>query len=108
MKSLREFEVTSFHEERVEAFLESVDAVDTSIEWGWNTVIVGREDEPDEFQGFGYTTFSPEELSQFADFLGVELVYVDEPLDSEMVQSLELWQYIAEDSGQSMPVQDVG
>jgi hypothetical protein len=96
MKCLREFEVTSYHEEKVEAFLESVNAVDTSIEWGWNTVIVGREDEPDEFQGFGYTTLSPEEIRQFANLLGVELAYVDEPLEAETAKSLGLWKYIEE------------
>jgi len=96
MESFREFEVASFHEERVEAFLESVNAVDTSIEWGWNTVIIGREDEPDEFQGFGYTTLPLEEIKQFADFLGVELVYVNVPLEAEEAKSLELWKYIEE------------
>jgi hypothetical protein len=96
MKSLRGFEITSPYEEKVQSFLESIDAVDTSIEWGWNTAIIGQEDAPDEFQGFGYTILAPEELHQFSNLLGVELVYVDEPLQAETVQSLGLWQYIEE------------
>ncbi|WP_448596898.1 hypothetical protein [Thermoleptolyngbya sp.] len=94
MKSLRGFEVTHLYEEKVQSFFDSVNAIDTSIEWGWNTVIKGHEDDPDEFQGFGYTTLSPEELNQVATSLGVELVYVDEPLDAETVQSLGLWEYV--------------
>ncbi|KAM3116316.1 hypothetical protein [Phormidesmis sp. 146-33] len=96
MKSLRGFEVTSPCEEKVQSFLESIDAIDISIEWGWNTVIIGHEDDPDEFQGFGYTTLSSEELSQFANLLNVELIYVDEPLEAETVQSLGLLKYIEE------------
>lgn len=96
MKSLREFEVTHLYEEKVQSFLDSVNAIDTSIEWGWNTVVKGHEDDPDEFQGFGYTTFSPEELTQFADLLGLELAYVSEPLDAETVRSLGLWEYVEE------------
>lgn len=94
MKSLRGFEVTHLHEEKVQLFLDAVHAIDASIEWGWNTVIKGHEDDPDEFQGFGYTTLSPEELNQVATSLGVELAYVDEPLDAEMIQSLGLLEYI--------------
>lgn len=97
MKSLREFEVASLYQTKVEAFLKAVDAIDTVIEWGWNTVVVGHEDDPDEFQGFGYSTRSPEELRQYAKQIEVELVHVDEPLPPEMVQSLGLWHFIAKE-----------
>ena len=96
MKNLRGFEVSSPDEEKVQSFLKSIDAVDTAIESGWNTVIMGQEDDPDEFQGFGYTTLSPEELNRFSHLLGVELVYVDEPLTTETARSLGLWQYVEE------------
>jgi hypothetical protein len=99
MKSLRGFEVTSLYEARVEAFLKAVDAVDTAIDWGWNTVVVGHENDPDEFRGFGYSTRSPEELRQCTDQIEVELAYVDEPLPSETVRSLGLWQAIEEEPG---------
>lgn len=90
MKSLRGFEVTSPSEEKVKLFLERVDAVDTSIEWGWNTVVIGQEDDPDEFQGFGYTILSPEELNQAATLLDVNLAHIDEPLDNETARTLGL------------------
>ncbi|KAM3091278.1 hypothetical protein ACKFKG_26200 [Phormidesmis sp. 146-35] len=90
MESLRGFEVTSPSEEKVQLFLERIDAVDTSIEWGWNTAVIGHEDDPDEFQGFGYTSRSPEELNQVATLLDVNLVYIDEPLEAETARILGL------------------
>ena len=98
MKSLRGFEIANASEQRVQTFLDKINAVEPSIESGWNTTIIGHEDDPDEFQGFGYTTLTPEELNQYANDLNVELVFVDEPLTPETVQSLGFCKFIEEDA----------
>jgi len=88
--NLRQFQVNGSCEKEVQVFLDTVKAIQPTVEWGWNTLEPGCENNPQEVQGFGYTNLPLKHLNRLADFLELQLVYVSENLQPETVRALQL------------------
>lgn len=77
----------------VEAFLShffrAVRAIDTRLEWGWNRAVIGHEDDTPLCMGFGFTTWTATELQDLAQRKGVNLVYIEENVDSANIDFSE-------------------
>jgi len=68
-----EFQIVSETEKEAELFMQAVEADDVNIEeWDYN---VGTSTEKQECYGFGVTRYSPKQLGQIADEMGVVLAY---------------------------------
>lgn len=70
---LFEFQIVSETEKEAQHFMEMVQAIDVNIEeWEYN---VGTPTEKQECYGFGVTHYSPKQLRQISDEVGVVLAY---------------------------------
>lgn len=88
------FQILTRTESEAEDFMETILAEDVAIEeWDFEEIDSGRRFT--EVYGFGVTHYTPEELEQMANFMGVELVYAES--DEEIDQRFEaLMQQIAQ------------
>lgn len=71
------FEIQHKSEAVVESFFQLVQAKNISLEWGWNTVVIGHEDDQNLYQGFGQCYLPKEQLFDLAQAKGIELLHAE-------------------------------
>jgi hypothetical protein len=84
-----QFQIEGSDQNTLSHFFQAVQAVDTSLEWGWNRAVIGHEDDPPLCMGFGFTPWTVTELQGLAHRKGIDLVYVEEDIDPSHIDFSE-------------------